>query len=144
MAVSECRLVTYFEPSAWSRRYGDECFTATVTGHLVMEDLSCCCMPRRWAVYEVECKAGTKTWTVRRRVREWLALWEHVRGSIDFGYVGASAPEPPSKTLLPWLSTHFLDRRASDLAKFLNALLVQFNLGQPAVQEPLRTFLLDD
>ena len=130
----------YLDPRDWSRRYGSDFWSATVARWEVTEE-GCCLFSRKFAVYEIRCSAGDKTWSVRRRCREWLTLWERVHESMVLKG-GVPLPQPPAKTLLTDVSTSFLDQRMAALGTFLHALSMQYNETKAAnIGGPLSEFL---
>ncbi len=135
----------YFAPKAWSRRYGANFFTVRVAGFTVEEEIDpCFCAwgsPRRYASFELQCSAGAEAWTVRHRARDWFALWALVGASMDRS-PSAPIPVPPVKTPLRHdVDDAFLKARAEHFAEFLDALLTQYNTGNPAMREEIEDWL---
>jgi len=121
----------YFQPSAWSKRYGESFFTARVSGYTIHhEEGPWCCGPVEHAAFDIYCSAGERTWIVARRTKAFFDVWSRVRGGlrVDESTATLDAPVLPKKT--PFgrdTSPAFLRQRELELAAFLNALLLQFN-----------------
>lgn len=132
----------YFPPQTWSKRYGETFFTARVGGfERVVEQSPACCRPREYAIFEIRCSAGDRTWMVRRRASDWFTLWAKVKGGIQnrpagvgaAGEADTDAIAPPPKSLGRDLSDTFLRAREVQFGEFLAQLLVRYNTSTDVV-----------
>lgn len=104
----------FFEPRAWSRRFGPAHFTVDmpavgVDGGGV------------YALFNVRVRSGDVAWTLRRRYRELHAFAESLPAALG-GAAGAGSPFPP-KTFFRDVSPAFLEARRGALEGWLHALL---------------------
>ena len=119
----------YFEPKAWSHRYGDDYFTVTIPAAKIVPGGGARVKKGQHGAFVLEGKRGDRTWRVERRYSEFSRL--HARGTA-----GAPAPAPdappgvppklPPKTL--WWTAQdgpFLERRRQALEAYLHGLLAR-------------------
>ena len=123
-------MLLYFNSKAWSKRYGPDFFTFDIQSFTVNhKSEGDCCLPHKYATFELKVSSGDSSWVVSRRAKDFYALWSEVRHALSDGSV-APLPIPPPKTFGKKFTESFLEERRLSMSEFLDALLAQYNSAQ--------------
>lgn len=136
-------MLLYFNSKSWSKRYGPDFFTFDVLSYTVNHETEDhCCVPHKYATFEVKVSSGDSSWTVSRRAKDFYALWSEVRYALSDATI-VPLPVPPPKTFGNNFSETFLEARRSLMSEFLEALLAQYNnaKGHPNARKKIEEFL---
>ena len=127
----------FFEPKAWSRRYGDDFFTVTIPTHKIVNNKDGAATAAQASkvsrgthgAFVIQGRRGDLTWHVERRYSEFVRL--HARGTAGAPPTAPDAPPAAPATLPPkslWWTAQdqkFLERRRSSLEAYLHRLLAR-------------------
>jgi hypothetical protein len=107
------RCELFFPPASWSHRYGEEYFTLNISEFRVSPD-------GKHAEYKIEGNCGETEWAAWRRYTEFV----HMKGRCKT-ILGSVVPKLPPKGLRRSLKQKHLEKRRTELCRFLHVVLGQ-------------------
>jgi len=131
----------YFAPSVWSRRYGQDFFTASIVGFSLEEETEGflpCLPPSKFASFGIKISIGEDDYMLNRRTRDFVALDRRIQQVYSSK---VPLPVPPPKTF--FCSTIDPESRQAQLSSMLDQILNQFNVqsDNETISSEVKTFL---